>query len=120
VVEARPRLGGKEPNMMIIGCDFHSRYENVAMVDTETGEVVERRLEHENGEARAFYAGLPSEARVGIEATGGTRWFEGMLGELGHQLWVGDAAKIRAQRVRLQKTETRVATHLPALRTSTR
>ncbi len=106
--------------MMIIGCDFHSRYENVAMVDTETGEVVERRLEHENGEARAFYAGLPLEARVGIEATGRTQWFERMLAELGHQLWVGDAAKIRAQRVRLQKTDTRDAAHLLDLLISNR
>jgi len=44
--------------MMIIGCDLHTRYQQIAMLDTETGELVERRLEHENGEARAFYAGL--------------------------------------------------------------
>lgn len=86
--------------MLIIGCDFHSRYENVAMVDTQTGEMVERRLEHENGEAQRFYAGLPSPARVGIEATGRTQWFERMLAACGHELWVGDAAKIRAQVVR--------------------
>ena len=42
--------------MMIIGCDLHTRYQQIAMLDTETGELVERRLEHENGEARAFYA----------------------------------------------------------------
>ena len=35
--------------MMIIGCDFHPRYQQIAMMDTETGELVERRLEHENG-----------------------------------------------------------------------
>jgi hypothetical protein len=38
--------------MLIIGCDFHPRYQQIAMMDTETGELVERRLEHENGEAR--------------------------------------------------------------------
>ena len=42
--------------MMIIGCDYHPRYQQIAMMDTETGELVERRLEHENGEARAVYA----------------------------------------------------------------
>src|SRR5271170_5430142 len=42
--------------MMIIGCDLHTRYQQVAMLDTETGELVERRLEHESGEARAFYS----------------------------------------------------------------
>ena len=34
--------------MRIIGCDFHPRYQQIAMMDTETGELVERRLEHEN------------------------------------------------------------------------
>ena len=40
--------------MNIIGCDFHTRYQQIAMLATETGEITERRLEHENGEARAF------------------------------------------------------------------
>ena len=42
--------------MMIIGCDLHTRYQQIAMLDTETGELEQRRLEHENGEARAFYS----------------------------------------------------------------
>ena len=62
---------------MILGCDLHTRYQQVAMLDTDTGELVERRLEHENGEARAFYAALTGPVRVGIEATGYTHWFEG-------------------------------------------
>jgi hypothetical protein len=45
---------------LIVGCDFHRRYQQIAMMDTETGELVERRLEHENGEARAFFASLAS------------------------------------------------------------
>jgi hypothetical protein len=69
---------------MIIGCDLHTRYQQIAMLDTDTGEVVERRLEHENGEARAFYGALVGRVRVGIEATGHTQWFEAMLGEMGH------------------------------------
>ncbi len=82
------------------------------MLDVETGELVERRLEHESGEARAFYAGLAGPVRVGIEATGHTRWFERMLGELGQELWIGDAAQIRASVVRKQKTDARDAVHL--------
>jgi transposase len=82
------------------------------MVDTETGELVERRLEHESGEARTFYAGLRGAVRVGIEATGHTAWFEAMLAEFGHELWMGDAAKIRAAVVRKQKTDARDAAHL--------
>ncbi len=98
--------------MKIVGCDLHTRYQQIAMLDKETGELVERRLEHESGEARAFYAALSAPVRVGIEATGHTRWFERMLGELGHELWIGDAAQIRASMVRKQKTDARDAAHL--------
>ena len=80
--------------MKIVGCDLHTRYQQIAMLDTETGELTERRREHANGEARAFYAGLQGPVRVGMEATGHTRWFERLLAELGHELWIGDAAQI--------------------------
>jgi len=62
--------------MKIVGCDLNTRYQQIAMLDQETGELVERRLEHESREARAFYAALSGPVRVGIEATGHTRWFE--------------------------------------------
>jgi transposase len=98
--------------MFIIGCDLHTRYQQIAMLDTTTGEVVTRRLEHGNGEVQAFYASLPGPVLVGIEATGGTQWFERLLAEFQHELWVGDAAEIRARAVRRQKTDTRDAEHL--------
>jgi len=82
------------------------------MLDTETGEVATRWLEHEGGEAKAFYAGLGKPALIGIEATGYTQWFERLVADLGHELWVGDAAEIRARAVRRQKTDTRDAEHL--------
>jgi transposase len=96
----------------IQGCDLHTRYQQIAMLDMETGEEVERRLEHETGEARVFYSALQGRVRVGIEATGHTHWFEAMLAELGHGLWMGDAAKIRASVIRKQKTDARDAAHL--------
>jgi transposase len=43
--------------------------------------------------------------RVGIEATGHARWFERLLAELKFELWIGNAAEIRAARVRKQKTD---------------
>ena len=98
--------------MKIVGCDLHTRYQQIAMLDEETGELIERRLEHAGGEAKAFYAALARPVRVGIEATGQTRWFERMLAELGHELWVGDAARIRASAVRKQKTDARDAAQL--------
>jgi len=38
--------------MLIIGCDFHSRFQQIAILDPTTREIIERRLEHENGEDR--------------------------------------------------------------------
>jgi len=98
--------------MKIVGCDLHTRYQQIAMLDTETGELRECRLEHAKGEVHAFFASLPDKARVGIEATGYSRWFERLLAELGHELWIGDAAQIRATVVRKQKTDVRDAAHL--------
>ncbi|MGH7969814.1 MAG: IS110 family transposase [Limisphaerales bacterium] len=97
---------------MIIGCDVHSRYQVIAMLDPGTGEVMDRRLEHENGEAKAFYASLPKPSLMGIEATGYTQWFERMAAELGHELGVGDPAQIWARSVRRQVTDQRAAEHL--------
>jgi transposase len=98
--------------MNIIGCDFHTRFQQIEMLDTETGEVVEKRLEHESGEAKAFYEELKEPALVGIESTGYARWFAEMLQELGHELVVGEAAKIRAKETRKQKHDRRDAEHI--------
>ena len=106
--------------MIIIGCDFHSRFQQIAMLETETGEMTERRLEHENGEARAFYAALPKPARIGIEATGYARWFHRLLAQQGHEVWIGDAAEVRARMARKQKTDTRDARHILDLLVSNR
>src|SRR5260370_38552749 len=43
--------------------------------------------------------------RVGIEATRHARWFERLLAELKFELWIGDPARIKAARVRKQKTD---------------
>ena len=96
--------------MIIIGCDFHTRYQQIAMANDETGEILlERRLDHESGEAHAFYRSFHGPVRVGIEATGPIHWFERLLTELGHELWIGDSARIRASEVRKQKTDERDA-----------
>ena len=93
--------------MMIIGCDYHPGFQQIAFVDTETGELQERRLEHRE-EAEKYYRGLGAQGvkiRVGMEASGHARWFERLLAELQFELWTGDAAAINAKRVRKQKTD---------------
>ena len=93
--------------MRIIGCDYHPGFQQIAFVDTETGEMQERRLQHPQ-EAEKFYRELAvqgTKARVGMEASGHARWFERLLAELQFELWIGDAAEIRTKRVRKQKTD---------------
>jgi transposase len=72
----------------------------------------EKRLGH-RAEAEQFYGALAGQpVRVGMEACGHYPWFERLLGELGCELWLGDAAEIRSRVVRQQKTDRRDAAHL--------
>ena len=94
--------------MFIIGVDYHPSFQQIAFLDQETGECGERRLNHSDGEAEKFYRDLQQRGisvRVGLEATGYSRWFERLLAELGIEVWIGDAAEIKTKRVRKQKTD---------------
>jgi transposase len=93
--------------MIIIGVDFHPEFQQIASVDTDSGEFQEKRLAHP-AEAEQFYRDLAAQGkkvRVGMEASGHARWLERLLAELQLELWIGDAAQIRAKRVRKQKTD---------------
>jgi transposase len=93
--------------MLIIGCDYHPGFQQIAFVDTDTGELRERRLAHRE-QAEQFYRELKQgnlAVRVGMESSGHSRWFERLLQELGFELWIGDPAEIRTKRVRKQKTD---------------
>jgi len=100
--------------MIIVGCDYHPGFQQIAFVDTETGELQERRLEH--GEAaEKFYRDLAAQGmnvRVGMEASGHARWFERLLAELNFELWIGDATEIARKRERKQKTDRQDAQHI--------
>jgi transposase len=98
--------------MHIVGCDFHPGWQQVAVLDTETGEIQEHKLENSSGEAERFYKQLSAPALIGLEASGNSQWFEDLLQGLGHEVWVGDAAQIRASYVRKQKTDRRDAAHI--------
>ncbi len=93
--------------MIIIGVDFHPEFQQIASVDTDTGEFQEKRLVHRE-EAENFYGALAlrgQPVRVGMEASGHGRWFERLVAELHFELWIGDAAEVRTKRVRKQKTD---------------
>ena len=93
--------------MLIIGCDYHPGFQQIACMDSESGEWKERRLGHRE-EAVQFYRDLKVrgvKVCVGMEASGHARWFEHLLGELQFELHIGDAAEIRSKRVRKQKTD---------------
>jgi transposase len=92
--------------MMIIGCDFHPRFQQIAFVDLETGECGERRLSHPE-EAERFYRSLAGRrVQIGLEATGNFRWFRRLIHQLGYEFLLGDPNPRR------QKTDKRDARHI--------
>ncbi len=95
--------------MVLIGCDFHPSWQQVCWLDTETGETEENKVVHAPGEAEKFYRRFAAPALIGMEATGNCQWFVELLEKLGHEVWIGDAAKIRASDVRQQKHDKRDA-----------
>jgi transposase len=98
--------------MQIVGCDFHPSFQQVAILDISTGEVRELKLLHAGGDAERFYRELEGPVLIGMESTGSKLWFERLMERLGHELWVGESAQIRASYVRRQKTDKRDAAHI--------
>jgi len=98
--------------MLVIGVDYHPSFQQIAFFEEETGQCGERQLNHSGGEADRFYRDLQQKrihVRVGMEATGYSRWFERLLAELGFELWIGDPAEIKAKRIKKQKTDRKDA-----------
>jgi transposase len=94
--------------MMTIGVDYHPSFQQISFLIEETGECGDRRLNHQGGEAEQFYRDLKQKGisvRVGMEATGYSRWFERLMAELGFEVSIGDPAEIKAKRVKQRKTD---------------
>jgi transposase len=94
--------------MLLIGVDYHPSFQTIAFFVEETGEYGEQELNHSEGQAEKFYRDLKRRGirvRVGMEATGYSRWFERLLAELGFELWMGNPAEIGAKRIKKQKTD---------------
>ena len=99
--------------MMLIGVDYHPSFQQIAFFVEETGECGELQLNHSEGEAERFYRDLQQRGirvRVGMEATGYSRWFGVLAGSTrDRELWIGDPAEIKSKRVKKQKTDRRDA-----------
>jgi transposase len=102
-------LEPEEASMQIIGVDLHTRQQTIAMLDTDTGEVVEKTLQHAAEEVRGFYSALPGPVQVGIEASGSMHWFLELMEELGIDHLVGHPSEIRKAETRKQKHDRRDA-----------
>jgi transposase len=95
--------------MVLIGCDFHPSWQQVSWLNVETGETGDAKLLHTAGTVEKFYRQFPAGSRIGMETTGNCQWFVELVTRLGHELWVGDAAKIRSSDNRQQKHDKRDA-----------
>ena len=97
-------------NTIYIGVDFHARQQTICYLTTETGELVTTALKHEPKTAvRSFYEQFSGPVIVGLEASGYSPWFERLLEELGHEVWLGDATEIRRRARWRQKNDRRDA-----------
>jgi hypothetical protein len=56
--------------MFMIGCDFYTRFQQIAMMDSCAVEIVERRLQRKDSDAKALYEFLPAAARAGDGTAG--------------------------------------------------
>jgi transposase len=92
-----------------IGVDFHARVQTISYLTTEDGTVEQVELHHLKDDVRGFYQQFGGEVIVGFETSGYAYWFEEMLEELGHQVWIGDPAEIRRLARRRQKNDRRDA-----------
>jgi transposase len=95
--------------MRLIGCDLHASQQSIAMLDRDTGVVVEKTLKHEGEAVREFYASIPPPVVVGIEATGSMGWFLRVMEGLAIECRVGHPVAIRKAESRRQKHDRRDA-----------
>lgn len=97
----------------LIAGDFHCKYQKVAWLDPNSGEMQQADLNHnEMEDLRRFYSRFAAESVVAMEASGYSFCFEQLIDQLGLQLWVGHPGYIAAKRVRKQKNDNRDAEHI--------
>lgn len=91
------------------GVDFHARMQTIAYCDSANGEIHLAQLDHRKDDVRGFYSQFTGPVIVGLESGGYSSWFETMLEELGHTVWIGHATEIRRRANWRQKNDRRDA-----------
>jgi transposase len=109
VDKTKPIFERRNRMSLYIGVDFHPHQQTVAWCDRRTGEIRTLKLAHDLEKVREFYSSLPGPAVIGIEASSRAVWFENMLFEIGHKLFVGDPVLIRKRAVSRHKNDRRDA-----------
>jgi transposase len=94
---------------LYIGVDFHPHQQTAAWCDSITGETRTVDIKHDLGRVREFYQSFSEPAVIGIEASGKATWFENMLFETGHKLFVGNPVLIRKKATSRHKNDRRDA-----------
>jgi transposase len=92
-----------------VAVDFHAREQTISYCDLAEGEIHRRKLRHQHDDVRAFYKQFTGAVIVAFEASGYSAWFEQMLAEVGHTIWLGNPAEIRRKAPRRQKNDRRDA-----------
>ena len=94
---------------LYIGVDFHPHQQTAAWCDNATGETRTVDLKHDLERVREFYKGFSEGAVIGIEASTKATWFEKMIVETGHKLFVGNPVLIRKRATSRHKNDRRDA-----------
>jgi hypothetical protein len=72
--------------MVIIGCDYHPGFQQIAFVNTETGELEERRLAHRcslrDMRARRNSASAPAPSQLRLSTSAGEAWASADCGSI--------------------------------------
>jgi transposase len=86
-----------ERSKMTAGLDLGDKYSYLCLIDTQSGEVMEEGRLRTNPEAfrRRFASERPPPMRIAIETGTHSPWISRLLEELGHEVLVANARRLR-------------------------
>jgi hypothetical protein len=93
-----------------------ARQQTIAMLDIDTGKLVEKTLEHDGERVSEFYAALSDPVLEEIRATGSMHWFLKLMEKPKINCRVGHPAKIGEAATRKQKHDRPFAIAVEATR----